>query len=78
MDALKEQRRVRRSAATRTCNTIDSQITNMSISSLYQNVGYLNSLLAELKDLDSQIFIEMCSPQHKFTENDRDQEYDDC
>ena len=50
MDVLKEQRRVRRATATRKCNSVDSQLASLNIPELNQNVAYLNSLLAELKE----------------------------
>ena len=77
MDVLKEQRRVRRAAATRKCNGVDSQLASLNIPELNQNVAYLNSLLEELKELDSQIFIEMCS-DNDVTDDMRDDEYEEC
>ena len=85
MEYNKEARRLKRTDATKTCNTIQSQISSLSRIEKSKYKIYLQNLMSELKELDTKILADLCEGIESktgdvllTTQKLHDAEYDKC
>ena len=61
MEVLKESRRLKRTDATKTCNTVQEQLSSLSLIEKSKYKTHLQNLLSKLEELDSQILTQLCN-----------------
>lgn len=76
MEVLKEQRRVRRINATKSCEALESKFKTLDFHTKVQYITRLECLKSELKELDAKIFHLMI--ENKSTEEENNTEYERC